>query len=83
MSNGYDINQGEYYRNIWMHLLVRVTKVSWHEGITGGAAFRGRILPCTELPRYRCVSGFDRRKLFRAMSVRCPSAKCCLGATDK
>jgi hypothetical protein len=64
MSNGYDINQGEYYRNIWMHLLVWVTKVSWHQGITGGAAFRGRILPCTELPRYPCVSGASSSALY-------------------
>jgi hypothetical protein len=27
MSDGYDINQGEYYRNTWTHLLVPVTKV--------------------------------------------------------
>jgi len=35
MSDGYDINEGECYRHIWTHVLVRITKVRWHEGISG------------------------------------------------
>ena len=35
MSDGYDINEGECYRHILTHVLVRVTKVRWHEGISG------------------------------------------------
>ena len=35
MWDGYDINEGECYRHIWTHVLVSVTKVRWHEGISG------------------------------------------------
>jgi hypothetical protein len=35
MSDGYDINEGECYRHIWTHVLVRITKVRWHAGISG------------------------------------------------
>ena len=35
MSDEHDINEGECYRHIWTHVLVRVIKVRWHEGITG------------------------------------------------
>ncbi len=31
----YEINEGECYRHILTHVLVRVTKVRWHEGFTG------------------------------------------------
>jgi hypothetical protein len=35
MSDGYDVNENGCYRHIWTHMLVRVTKVRWHQGITG------------------------------------------------
>ncbi len=31
----YEINEGECYRHIVTHVLVRVIKVRWHEGFTG------------------------------------------------
>lgn len=35
MSDWYEIKEGERYRHIRTHALVQVTKVRWHEGITG------------------------------------------------
>ncbi len=31
----YEITEGECYRHILKHVVVRVTKVRWHEGFTG------------------------------------------------
>ena len=31
----YEINEGECYRHILAHVVVRVTEVRWHEGFTG------------------------------------------------
>lgn len=35
MSDRYEINEGECYRHISTHVVVRVTRVRWHEGFTG------------------------------------------------
>lgn len=35
MSDWYEINEGEHYRHVQTHALVRITRVRWHEGFTG------------------------------------------------
>lgn len=35
MSDLYEINEGECYRHIVTHVVVRVMRVRWHEGFTG------------------------------------------------
>lgn len=35
MSNWDEVNEGEHYRHIMTHAVVRVTRVRWHEGYTG------------------------------------------------
>lgn len=35
MSDWYEVNEEEHYRQILTHTLVHVTKVRWHEGFTG------------------------------------------------
>lgn len=35
MSEWYEINEGDCYCHIWTHVLVRVTKVRWDEGLSG------------------------------------------------